>query len=270
MIDKAFIDDHLDELIECVNKASKEIISIYMGDDFGQIEKSDGSPLTIADKNANQVILDELQSISSDISIISEETFENNLLKNLDKTYWLVDPLDGTREFINKTDEFTVNIALIDNKKAIFGIVAAPVTGKVWHGSVFEKNNTDEGSVEKIRIVMSKSHKSENDRAFLEFIDSKNINYEIIEKGSSLKLCSLADNEADIYPRFGPTSEWDIAAAHAVLSSFNGSVVKVSNNEELDYAKETSILNPYFIAFRNNAIKSDLLPVLGDFFKKLV
>ena len=94
--------------------------------------------------------------------------------------------------------------------------------------------------------------------------------YEIIEKGSSLKLCSLADNEADIYPRFGPTSEWDIAAAHAVLSSFNGSVVKVSNNEELDYAKETSILNPYFIAFRNNAIKSDLLPVLGDFFKKLV
>ena len=270
MIDKAFIDDHLDELIECVNKASKEIISIYMGDDFGQIEKSDGSPLTIADKNANQVILDELQSISSDISIISEETFENNLLKNLDKTYWLVDPLDGTREFINKTDEFTVNIALIDNKKAIFGIVAAPVTGKVWHGSVFEKNNTDEGSVEKIRIVMSKSHKSENDRAFLEFIDIKNINYEIIEKGSSLKLCSLADNEADIYPRFGPTSEWDIAAAHAVLSSFNGSVVKVSNNEELDYAKETSILNPYFIAFRNNAIKSDLLPVLGDFFKKLV
>ena len=270
MIDKAFIDDHLDELIECVNKASKEIISIYMGDDFGQIEKSDGSPLTIADKNANQVILDELQLISSNISIISEETFENNLLKNLDKTYWLVDPLDGTREFINKTDEFTVNIALIDNKKAIFGIVAAPVTGKVWHGSVFEKNNTDEGSVEKIRIVMSKSHKSKNDRAFLEFIDSKNINYEIIEKGSSLKLCSLADNEADIYPRFGPTSEWDIAAAHAVLSSFNGSVVKVSNNEELDYAKETSILNPYFIAFRNNAIKSDLLPVLGDFFKKLV
>ena len=270
MIDKAFIDDHLNELIECVNKASKEIISIYMGDDFGQIDKSDGSPLTIADKNANQVILDELQSISSDISIISEETFENNLLKNLDKTYWLVDPLDGTREFINKTDEFTVNIALIDNKKAIFGIVAAPVTGKVWHGSVFEKNNTDEGSVEKIRIVMSKSHKSKNDRAFLEFIDSKNINYEIIEKGSSLKLCSLADNEADIYPRFGPTSEWDIAAAHAVLSSFNGSVVKVSNNEELDYAKETSILNPYFIAFRNNAIKSDLLPVLGDFFKKLV
>ena len=270
MIDKAFIDSHIEELIDCVNKASKEIINVYEGDDFGHIEKSDGSPLTIADKNANQVILDELKSISSDISIISEETFENNQLKNLDKTYWLVDPLDGTKEFINKTDEFTVNIALIDNKQAIFGIVAAPVTGKVWYGSVFDKNITEEESVDKIRIVMSKSHKSENDKAFLEFIDSKNINYEIIEKGSSLKLCSLADNEADIYPRFGPTSEWDIAAAHAVLSSFNGSVVKISDNEELDYSKETSILNPYFIAFRNNAIKTELLPILGDFFKKLV
>ena len=270
MIDKAFIGSNIDKLINCVNKASKEIINVYEGDDFGHIEKSDGSPLTIADKNANKVILDDLKSISSDISIISEETFENNQLKKLDKTYWLVDPLDGTKEFINKTDEFTVNIALIDNKQAIFGIVAAPVTGKVWYGSVFDKNITEEGSVDKIRIVMSKSHKSENDKAFLEFIDSKNINYEIIEKGSSLKLCSLADNEADIYPRFGPTSEWDIAAAHAVLSSFNGSIVKISDNEELDYSKETSILNPYFIAFRNNAIKTDLLPILGDFFKKLV
>ena len=113
MIDKAFIDSHIDKLTDCVNKASKEIINVYEGDDFGHIEKSDGSPLTIADKNANQVILDDLKSISSDISIISEETFENNQLKNLDKTYWLVDPLDGTKEFINKTDEFTVNIALI-------------------------------------------------------------------------------------------------------------------------------------------------------------
>jgi len=117
---------------------------------------------------------------------------------------------------------------------------------------------------------MSKSHKSDNDRAFLEFLNSKNIEYEIIEKGSSLKLCSLADNDADIYPRFGPTSEWDIAAAHAVLLSYGGSVVKIKDKEELDYAKESSILNPYFIAFRNNSIKDDFLPLLGDFFKKLV
>ena len=117
---------------------------------------------------------------------------------------------------------------------------------------------------------MSKSHKSDNDRALLKFLNSNNIEYEIIEKGSSLKLCSLADNEADIYPRLGPTSEWDIAAAHAVLSSFGGSVVKVKDNEELNYAKESSILNPYFVAFRNNSLKNEFLPILGDFFKKLV
>ena len=211
-----------------------------------------------------------LKKISSDIPVISEESFTDSNLKNLNETYWLVDPLDGTKEFINQTDEFTVNIALINDKKSIFGIVAAPVSGKIWHGSIFDSNKYDSNSVEKLRIVMSKSHKSENDKTFLEFLDSVHIKYEIIEKGSSLKLCTLADNEADIYPRFGPTSEWDIAAADAVLSSYGGCVIKIQDNNELDYAKETSILNPYFIAIRNNSIKEDYLPLLGDFFKKLV
>ncbi len=202
--------------------------------------------------------------------MISEENFSEQDLKNLSKTYWLVDPLDGTKEFINKTDDFTVNIAMINNKKSIFGIVAAPVSGKIWYGSIFDNNDNDSIPVKKLRIVMSKSHKSDNDRVFLEFLNNNNIDYEIIEKGSSLKLCSLADNDADIYPRFGPTSEWDIAAAHAVLSSYGGSIVKVKDNEELNYSKESSILNPYFIAFRNNSLKSEFLPILGDFFKKLV
>jgi 3'(2'), 5'-bisphosphate nucleotidase len=224
----------------------------------------------MADTISNEIIMNALKKISPDISVVSEENFSDENLKNLDETYWLVDPLDGTKEFINKSDEFTVNIALINNKKSIFGIVAAPVTGKIWHGSIFDNNEFDNNSVRKLRIVMSKSHKSENDRAFLEFLDSIHIKYEIIEKGSSLKLCSLADNEADVYPRFGPTSEWDIAAADAVLSSHGGSVIKIQDNKELDYAKMTSILNPYFIAVRNNSIKNDYLPLLGDFFKKLV
>ena len=270
MINKTFFDNHLDSLKECVNSASNEIMQIYNSNNFGQEQKSDGSPLTKADKKSNEIILDSLKKISKDISIISEETFNEDQIKSLDETYWLIDPLDGTKEFINKTDEFTVNIAMINNKKSIFGIVAAPVTGKIWHGSIFDNNEYDTNSVEKLRIVMSKSHKSDNDRAFLEFLNSNNIEHEIIEKGSSLKLCSLADNDADIYPRFGPTSEWDIAAAHAVLSSYGGSVVKVKDSEELNYAKESSILNPYFIAFRNNSIKDDFLPLLGDFFKKLV
>ena len=159
---------------------------------------------------------------------------------------------------------------MINNKKVVFGIVGAPITGKIWHGSIFEDVQPQNESSDKLRIVMSKSHKSDKDKAFLNYIESKNIDYEIIEKGSSLKLCSLADNEADIYPRFGPTSEWDISAAHAVLKQKRGSVIKIRDYEELAYAKEDSILNPFFIAFRNNSTKNDFLPVLGDFLKKLV
>ena len=270
MIDKIFFDNHLEDLKECVNLASDEIMQIYNSDSFEQEEKSDGSPLTKADKKSNEIILNSLEKISKDISIISEETFSEELIKSLDQTYWLVDPLDGTKEFINKTGEFTVNIAMINNKKVIFGIVGEPVTRKIWHGSIFGDVQSQNDSTKKLRIVMSKSHKSDKDKAFLNYIESKNIGYEIIEKGSSLKLCSLADNEADIYPRFGPTSEWDIAAAHAVLNQKGGSVIKIEDYDELAYAKEDSILNPYFIAFRNNLIKSDFLPLLGDFLKKLV
>ena len=270
MVSKTFFDNHLDALKECVDLASDEIMQIYNSDSFGQEEKSDGSPLTKADKKSNEIILNSLEKISMDIPIISEETFSEDLIKSLDQTYWLVDPLDGTKEFINKTGEFTVNIAMINNKKVIFGIVGAPVTGKIWHGSIFEDVQPQNDSLDKLRIVMSKSHKSDKDKAFLNYIESKNIDYEIIEKGSSLKLCSLADNEADIYPRFGPTSEWDIAAAQAVLNQKGGSVIKIDDYDELAYAKEDSILNPFFIAFRNNSTKNDFLPVLGDFLKKLV
>ena len=272
MIDKTFIDDHLDGLKDCVRDASKAILEVYKSTDYGEINKRDGSPLTIADKNANEIILNRLNKLTPDIPIISEETFELSSLKNLNETYWLVDPLDGTKEFINKTDEFTVNIALINNKSSVFGIVAAPVSGKIWHGSMFDKETeTNEISDNFTKyIVMSKSHKNQNDENFLKFLDLNKISYEIVEKGSSLKLCSLADKEADIYPRFGPTSEWDIAAAHAVLNSHGGSVINIKNEMELEYAKESSILNPYFIAFKNNAIKNEFLPVLRDFFKKLV
>jgi len=269
-IDKTFIENNLPALIQCVTDASIEIMDVYQSTDFGQTNKSDGSPITLADQRANEAILNSLRTISPDISIISEETFDENTIGNIDNTYWLVDPLDGTKEFINKTDEFTVNIALINNKKTIFGIVAAPVTKKIWHGSTADANNQKNSISECLRIVMSKSHKNDNDKLFLDFLDQRNIDFEIIEKGSSLKLCGLADNEADIYPRFGPTSEWDIAAAHAILASHGGSVISIPNEAELSYSKKSSILNSYFIAFRNEATKSEFLPLLRDFFKKLV
>lgn len=116
MTSKTFFDDHLNCLQECVKLASDEIMEIYCSENYGQEEKSDGSPLTLADKRSNEIILSALKKISKDISIISEETFNESLLKNLKKTYWLVDPLDGTKEFINKTGEFTVNIAMITIK----------------------------------------------------------------------------------------------------------------------------------------------------------
>ena len=270
MIDKAFIDAHLEGLNECVKDASNAILEVYKSSDFGEINKQDGSPLTIADKNANEIILNRLNLLTPDIPIISEETFEVESLDSLSETYWLVDPLDGTKEFINKTGEFTVNIALINDKSAVFGIVAAPVSGKTWHGSIFEKQPEVDSVPENIRIVMSKSHKNENDEKFLEFLDINEVQYQTVEKGSSLKLCSLADNEADIYSRFGPTSEWDIAAAHAVLNSCGGSVINIKEETELDYAKKTTILNPYFMAFRNKALENEFLDLLRDFFKKLV
>lgn len=270
MVSKNFFDNHLGALIECVNFASDEIMQIYNSESFDQEEKSDGSPLTIADKKSNEIILNSLEKISKDISIISEETFSEDLIKSLDQTYWLVDPLDGTKEFINKTGEFTVNIAMINNKKVVFGIVGAPITGKIWHGSIFEDVQSQNDSYDKLRIVMSKSHKSDKDTAFLNYIESQNIDYEIIEKGSSLKLCSLADNEADIYPRFGPTSEWDIAAADAFLRSRGGEILKASNFTALEYGKSDSILNPYFFCFRNEPVKQKIMPILGEFNKKLL
>ena len=140
----------------------------------------------------------------------------------------------------------------------------------MWYGSIFDENIGNNSDQDILRIVMSKSHKNVNDKKFLNFLKSLDINFEIIEKGSSLKLCCLADNTADIYPRFGPTSEWDIAAAHAVLNSFGGSVIDIKNHNELKYSKKTSILNPFFIGFRNIVIKNDFLPLLDDFLKKLV
>ena len=141
---KEFANQIIDDLINCVDAASKEIMQIYNSDNFEMSDKADGSPLTLADKASNQIITEGLKKITPDITVISEETFEDAILKALPNLYWLVDPLDGTREFINKNDEFTVNIALIEDRKPVFGIVAAPVFEKCWHGSIFDNYHSDE------------------------------------------------------------------------------------------------------------------------------
>ena len=121
-----------------------------------------------------------------------------------------------------------------------------------------------------IRLVMSKNHQTDHDKSFLEFLNKKGISYKVVEKGSSLKLCALADNEADIYPRFGPTCEWDIAAGHAYLIRKGGRVCQMSSGEHLAYSKKDTILNPSFVGFRNTYLKDRYMPLISEFYKKLV
>ena len=254
------------EIKSCLELCSNKIIEIYEKDNKEVLYKKDESPITKADLESHEIICDCLMSISS-LPIISEES-DNFYTHN--KTYWLVDPLDGTKEFLNKSKDFTVNIALIENTDSIFGIICAPASGKTWLGSKFNISSCKETSTDSLRIVMSKTHQTDKDKMFLDYLNSLNISYEIIEKGSSLKLCALADNKADIYPRFGPTSEWDIAAGHAILNSHGGSISQMANTKDLRYSKEESILNPAFVAFRNKAMKDEYLPILSEFYKKLV
>ena len=267
------LQDILNPIEETVRKASDAIMEVYKKDTFEKEIKSDGSPVTEADNAANKIILDSLELITPNIPVISEETF-NKHEQNPDVPYWLVDPLDGTREFINKSEEFTVNIALIQNGSAIFGIVGAPATSEIWYGSIFDKSKAlskePDGGNKKLRVVMSKSHQTEADKNLLKLLNNKNIDYQVVEKGSSLKLCALADDQADIYPRFGPTSEWDIAAGNAVLVGSGGSVSLLDSGMPLPYNKQDTILNSPFVACRNQDIKDRYFPILSEYFKKLV
>ena len=187
--------------------------------DFSHKNKDDGSPLTLADESSNNIIIEGLKRITPEIQIISEETFNNDI--SYEDGYWLIDPLDGTKEFINRNGDFSVNISFIYMHQTIFGIVQRPTDMKIWT-SLDKVSQTKIEETEPLRIVMSRSHKREADTMFLQFLKDNGINYELVEKGSSLKICALCDDEADIYPRFGPTSEWDIAAADAVLESYGG------------------------------------------------
>jgi 3'(2'), 5'-bisphosphate nucleotidase len=279
-----FLKSILNQLNETVSNASGAIMEVYEKDSFDLDIKSDGSPVTEADNSANEIIIESLGKITPNIPIVSEETF-NKEEENPNGPYWLVDPLDGTKEFINKSKEFTVNIALIENSMPVFGIVAAPATGKVWSGSFFQRPSkftkilnrylTHGHKPTPLRIVMSKSHQTDTDKQFLEFLEEQSFNgipisYSVVEKGSSLKLCALADNEADIYPRFGPTCEWDIAAGHAYLISKGGRVNQMSSGKHLNYSKKDTILNPAFVGFRNTYLKDTYMPLLSEFYKKLV
>jgi 3'(2'), 5'-bisphosphate nucleotidase len=239
--------DYFNEIRSCLEETSSKIIEIYNDFDQSISYKKDNSPLTKADIASHHLIDSCLKSISS-YPVISEESEK---FYTTAKKYWLVDPLDGTKEFINKNGEFTINIALIENRYPILGYVYSPIKKVLYVGGlnkssfkIFE-SNIDELSVslpnDPIRIVASRSHLNEETQKFI----SQFQNHELLQAGSSVKLCMIADGSADIYPRLAPTSEWDTAAAQAIVEGAGGTV-KDLNGQRLIYQKE-NILNPFFI-----------------------
>ena len=256
-----FNNKQLAELVNPVCEISKqaglEIMKIYQ-EGFDIEEKNDRSPLTSADIASHQLIIESLNKLTPDIPILSEESSEIPYSKRSSwNSYWLIDPLDGTREFIKRNGEFTVNIALVTKQVAILGVVYIPVQDILYFASKGNGSFKKEQDQPAIKISTrdstpnqnpvicgSRSHAGKSLQALLNDIGD----YELISIGSSIKTCLVAEGVADIYPRFGPTSEWDTAAAHCVVDEAGGILVD-TNLEPLRYNTKDSLLNPSFIVF---------------------
>jgi 3'(2'), 5'-bisphosphate nucleotidase len=250
----------LDSMIAAAKAAGEEVLRIYLDDNFEVEIKSDNSPLTIADKEAHRIICERLKSDFPTLPILSEES-ENLSFK--ERKYWtsffLVDPLDGTKEFIKRNGEFTINIALIHGTEPLAGVVYVPVNRKLYYGDTrscssfleFEGNKkrlaTRNLSKEvPITIVASRRHGQKKLEAFLKTADELFPNVNVINMGSSIKLCLLAEGRADFYPRLAPTCEWDTAASHAIVRASGGDVLDL-NLESLRYNTKDDHLNPSFV-----------------------
>jgi len=291
----------LKKLQEIAHKAGQAIMEIYNSEDFSVEVKGDGSPLTRADKAAHLVIAEGLEKHFPEIPVLSEEgkNIPYDTRKNW-KSFFLVDPLDGTKEFIKRNGEFTVNIALIEDGNPIAGVVYAPVLGTMYAAQIdasghwqlatgtkaIESNvlsnaevkesqllvassqqpkQKPETSDQKLatrnqkphRVVASRSHNNELTEAFIEEKRKEFGTVEIVPMGSSLKICLVAEGKADVYPRLGPTMEWDTAAAHAIALAAGCTVLEYESNTPLKYNKE-NLLNPFFVVERglDNGLKT--------------
>jgi len=249
----------LNKIEQTAVKAGDAILAIYDSADFGVEIKSDDSPLTKADLAAHNIIVADLTIITPDVPILSEESANINFdeRSSWDK-YWLVDPLDGTKEFIKKNGEFTVNIALIENGNPILSVVYVPVLGIAYTAAkgygAFKKTdgkrqqiNTHKPARNTPIVVGSRSHVSVDVQNYL----NKLGNHEMTPMGSSLKFCLVAEGKADLYPRLGLTSEWDTAAAQCIVEQAGGRVVTL-DNETLLYNTKDSLLNPHFMVYGDN------------------
>jgi len=251
----------IDFLVSLAQKAGDAIMEVYARD-FSVETKDDKSPLTEADKKSNEVILKGLKENYPAIPFISEETKLTPYSERKDwKTFWLIDPLDGTKEFIKKNGEFTVNIALIEDGVPVVGVVYVPAQGKTYFGVKGEgsfkmetrsdkpepiTNKKHYSTKQKVIVVGSRSHLDENTMAFVEQLKSDGKEVEFNSSGSSIKFCLVAEGKADVYPRFAPTMEWDTGAAHAVVLYAGKNVLDRTTGQPLQYNKE-NLLNPFFI-----------------------
>jgi 3'(2'), 5'-bisphosphate nucleotidase len=237
--------------------AGREILEIY-GTDFKTQSKANQSPLTAADLRAHQLILTALQKLTPELPVLSEESADipYDIRRNWSR-YWLVDPLDGTKEFISRNGEFTVNIALIDGHRPVAGVVHIPVSDTTYsgipgQGAWREANDRARVPISvrrvqrpPLRVLGSRSHGNPELETALAAFGA----FELRPAGSSIKLCLVADGSADLYPRLGPTSEWDIAAGQAVVEGAGGQVVRLSDGVALPYNTKAEYLNPNFLAY---------------------
>ncbi|MBC8006311.1 MAG: 3'(2'),5'-bisphosphate nucleotidase CysQ [Verrucomicrobia bacterium] len=246
--------------------AGDQIMEIYLSGDFGIVEKQDSSPLTLADRKAHDLITELLQPTG--LPVLSEEGVHLPYHERAGwKTFWLVDPLDGTKEFISRNGEFTVNIALISENQPVAGVVYAPVSKEIYVGIVGEGawkmvKPVYDCTIERLSalgtrlpinksrqsytVAASRTHLDQQTIDFMEELKKEHPSLEIIRKGSSLKFCLIAEGEADVYPRFAPTMEWDTAAGHALVKAVGKNIFKEDRKTEIIYNKE-NLINPYFI-----------------------
>jgi 3'(2'), 5'-bisphosphate nucleotidase len=250
--------EYLLEQIRSIAKAAGEAILDVYERDFDVETKDDRSPLTEADRVSHRIITERLAELSPALPVLSEEASADEHRHRFDwPRYWLVDPLDGTKEFIKRNGEFTVNIALIDGHAPVLGAVLAPALGREYFGGpavnaawrahedgAARPIRVAEPPAQPLRVVGSRSHATAG--ALERYLDVLGP-HELKAMGSSLKICLVAEGDADVYPRFGPTSEWDTAAAHAVLDGAGGCIMDLVGRP-LRYNRKESLLNPHFLA----------------------
>ncbi|HUA89799.1 MAG TPA: 3'(2'),5'-bisphosphate nucleotidase CysQ [Steroidobacteraceae bacterium] len=247
----------LPAVTQIARRAGGEILEVYASAEVHATAKEDNSPLTAADLRSHRLIEDALEALTPGLPVLSEESAATAYAERQRwARYWLVDPLDGTKEFLSRNGQFTVNIALIDGHAPVLGVVHVPVTDTTYQGlpgsgawrsrgaAAATAIKVNRRSADPVRVVGSRSHRGDSLDAFLNKVGA----HELVPVGSSLKFCMVAEGAADVYPRLGPTSEWDTAAAHAVVAGAGGEV-RTLEGTPLRYNTGESLLNPFFVVY---------------------